>query len=429
MNLFISYSRDDSYFANGLLRELKKNPRFQVWIDSQIPGGQDWWDTILDAVDWCDCCIFIMSQRSVDSIYCEAEISYVLDWHKPILPLLHKACIVPRQLNENRVQYINVTSIYDPREVYVEVAAALVEVLQNIRDGDYAPPKQKPNRPPVPKNQIASDTQSIEIKEPKAPPKPKPKLDPTYFIPPPFEWIEIPAGKVTLGGNDGANGGYIKNATTFDVPAFAIAKYPITNRQFAKFIEASGYTNRNWWTPDGWKVREKEGWTEPRYWHESPWNTADHPVVGVTWYEAVAFCLWLSEVTGENIMLPTEQQWQRAAQADDGRAYPWGNDWGDRRCNNRVEPNVSASTTLVTQFEEGDEGTSPFGVADMAGNVWEWCLTNYETGRNDIYETNARILRGGSWNSDITILLLTTYRNFYSPDYEYNDFGFRLARS
>ena len=66
-------------------------------------------------------------------------------------------------------------------------------------------------------------------------------------------------------------------------------------------------------------------WSEPRFWNDSQWNGAQHPVVGVSWYEAVAFCLWLSDVTGERIMLPTEDQWQYAAQGDDGRTYPWGN--------------------------------------------------------------------------------------------------------
>jgi formylglycine-generating enzyme required for sulfatase activity len=89
-------------------------------------------------------------------------------------------------------------------------------------------------------------------------PKPKPRSKAYDLLPAPFDWCEIPAGKVTLipGDSDKENS-YLKSNTTFDVPAFAIAKYPVTNAQFAKFIEAGGYKTRKWWTADGWMTREK----------------------------------------------------------------------------------------------------------------------------------------------------------------------------
>src|SRR5690606_28098079 len=112
----------------------------------------------------------------------------------------------------------------------------------------------------------------------------------------PFDWNEIPK------------------------KGYSIAKYPVTNAQFAKFIDAGGYNTERWWTTEGWQKRAEgwhydDGWkasgtpwTEPRYWNDSKWNGATQPVVGVSWFEAVAFCLWLSETTGEKIMLPTEEQ-------------------------------------------------------------------------------------------------------------------------
>ena len=124
------------------------------------------------------------------------------------------------------------------------------------------------------------------------------------ILPAPFAWIEIPG----------------KN--------YALAKYPLTNAQYAPFIKAGGYKNKQWWTEAGWQTCQKEKWIEPRYWQDKDFNGADQPVVGVSWYEAVAYCLWLSEQTGQKIMLPTEEQWQYAAQGDDGREYPWGNEWG-----------------------------------------------------------------------------------------------------
>jgi formylglycine-generating enzyme required for sulfatase activity len=148
----------------------------------------------------------------------------------------------------------------------------------------------------------------------------------------------------------------------------------------------------------------------------------------VSWYEAVAFCLWLSEATGEKIMLPTEDQWQYAAQGDDGRAYPWGNDWDCKRCNNSVKPCASNVTKPVRHYE--GKGDSPFGVVDMAGNVWEWCLTDYNKKTNDINSiANKRVLRGGSWSRYNSDFLRCDYRGRNFPSHWGCHWGFRLALS
>jgi formylglycine-generating enzyme required for sulfatase activity len=135
-----------------------------------------------------------------------------------------------------------------------------------------------------------------------------------FTLPTPFAWVDIP-GK-----------------------SYSIARYPLTNAQYATFVEAGGYNQRQWWTDAGWDARlqglavdwskgeavaTSQRWTEPRYWNDGKFNPADHPVVGVSWYEALAFCRWLSDQLDEQVTLPTEDQWQYAAQGDDGRRYPW----------------------------------------------------------------------------------------------------------
>jgi formylglycine-generating enzyme required for sulfatase activity len=237
------------------------------------------------------------------------------------------------------------------------------------------------------------------------------------LLPAPFEMIPIPAGKVTL-----------ETGKTFDVPAFSIARYPVTNAHYRPFVSGGGYSEQRWWTRDGWAARQAGGWTQPRYWDDAKWNGDDDPVVGVSWYEAVAYCRWLSAQTGGQIALPTEQMWQRAAQGDKGWKYPWGNEWDGARCNNSVGQYNSDRTTPVTQYAGKDKGDSPFGVSDMAGNVWEWCITDYNTGDQDVNNRAAyRVLRGGAWNDDVADLFAAANRYGLSPVVRVNYFGFRFA--
>jgi formylglycine-generating enzyme required for sulfatase activity len=127
-------------------------------------------------------------------------------------------------------------------------------------------------------------------------------------------------------------------------------------------------------------------------------------------------------------MLPTQAQWRYAAQGDDGRHYPWGNEWDNTHCNHNVNRQGIGKTTPVQQFE--GRGDSPFGVVDMAGNVWEWCLTEYVGKKNDVNSTaTERVLHGGSWNS-------FNYGSFrcdnnlrHFPSYRDYGIGFRLSRT
>lgn len=237
-------------------------------------------------------------------------------------------------------------------------------------------------------------------------------------------WIEIPAGEVTL-----PSGGYLVQATTYRVAPFAVGRTPVTNEKYARFIAADGYEDRTWWCEAGWKLRQKKRWTMSRYWGGREWNEPDCPVVGVSWYEAMAYCRWLGAMQGETIRLPSEQQWQRAAQGDDGRPYPWGVEEPDeKRCNwgRHVD-----ETTPVTRYPSG---ASPYGVLDMSGNVWEWCLTGWTSGSEQAGD-EARLLRGGSWSSDSPLSLQVDHRHSGDPNtrldpgYRHNvTVGFRCVR-
>jgi len=251
-----------------------------------------------------------------------------------------------------------------------------------------------------------------------------------YLSQPLFEWIRIPSGNVTL-----RKGGYISEETIFDVPEFAISKYPITKAQYLIFVNLHGYAQDRFWTTNGLEFRGRNTLqtqrmlTQPQNWEHL--ENILHPITGVSWYEAIAFCNWLSELTGEIIRLPTEQQWQFVAQGNDNHLYPWGNEWDATRCNHNVDGKGIGTTTDVRHYENAtddrNDGRSPFGVVDMSGNVVEWCLTGYEMGSNTIEGSERRCGRGGSWSHDSKESFQTTYRREQIPDLRYNDWGFRIV--
>ncbi len=222
--------------------------------------------------------------------------------------------------------------------------------------------------------------------------------------------------------------------------AYAIGRYPVTNAEFARFIEDGGYNRREFWTKAGWKQKESDGWTQPRFWDNEKWNDPSQPVVGVSWYEAVAYCNWLATRTGKPYRLPTEAEWEKAARGTDGRRYPWGNRWEPQNCNNKG--NGPGRTTPVGQYPEGD---SPYGAGDMVGQVWEWCSSKYggmdakpkfgypyrpDDGREELDGDDTRILRGGSWYSDHPAAVCRCgFRTWNGPGSGNFSGGFRCART
>jgi formylglycine-generating enzyme required for sulfatase activity len=200
-------------------------------------------------------------------------------------------------------------------------------------------------------------------------------------------WCEVPAGDFIYQRDE------IRT-----LPTFFMAKYPITYKQFQAFITApDGFANATWWDgfhSDGLK-QQRSG---PRDQEFKYWN---HPRDRVSWYDAVAFCRWLSAhhagkngfVRSAEIRLPTEEEWEKAARGTDGRTYPYPGPF-DPTKGNTAESKIG-QTSAVGIFPEG---ASPYGVMDMSGNVWEWTATNFQIFKNhDVGTSYVRVLRGGSW--------------------------------
>jgi len=172
-----------------------------------------------------------------------------------------------------------------------------------------------------------------------------------------IEFVRIPTGEFLMGSDKGVD----KDADDHELPQHSVyldeywmGRYPVTVEQFAEYLKGADKERYR-----GWKKSNKE---------------PDHPAVEVSCHDAVALCKWLTQ-TVEGIKpapifrLPTEAEWEMAARGTDGRIYPWGNDWDPGRLNSKE--GGSGGTTPVGGYSP--RGDSPYGCADVEGNVWEWC--------------------------------------------------------
>ena len=313
-----------------------------------------------------------------------------------------------------------------------------------------------------------------------------------YLLPP---MVQIPAGTYPMGDDEGQYNDE-KPVHTVDLDAFEIGQFPVTNAEYALFIEAGGYEDEQWWDTDearAWRdgINTSEGqkslWREyrevlsdysiaqieevgsqlpynledtlqsrklddtdfehwlslkfpsgkrilfPEYWNDTRFNNPNQPVVGVTWFEARAYCRWLSVQTGKAYDLPSEAQFEAAARGTDGREYPYGSPFDVTR-SNTFESHIRR-TTPIGIFDNA----TPEGAFDLTGNAYTWTTSIYdqeqfpypyqaEDGRENISSNSRRVLRGGSWDYN-PYNARAAYRNNYPPNARSNGSGFVLVRA
>jgi formylglycine-generating enzyme required for sulfatase activity len=278
---------------------------------------------------------------------------------------------------------------------------------------------------------------------------------------PEMVWCAVPDGPFTMGSKKGD-----KDAWEGEVPQheersiiqpYWASRYAVTNAQFDAFVADGGYQDAQWleqcWTKAGRRWLEQGKIRGPER-YRSPFDLPNHPVVGVSWYEALAFCRWLTAKLQERsspqwlwcqgdieewlprpqrltVHLPTEAEWEKASRGTDKWRYPWGDDFDPAKCN--VGESGIGSTSAVGIFPAGD---SPYGCADMSGNVWEWCSSKwvgdykrYDQGvaeREDPEGERPRVVRGGSWFLDRG-LARCACRYWFVPGYRADLVGFRVV--
>ena len=231
---------------------------------------------------------------------------------------------------------------------------------------------------------------------------------------PKIDWCIVPGGEIALEGAPHKK----------QVDSFHIARFPITAAQYRAFLTAdNGWRNLEWWASDLYRDPEGDSYDVGRF--------GNHPAVYVSWFDAMAFCRWLSRRLGYTVRLPDEWEWQQAATGGDaGNGYPWGADWHPREEPYRANT-FESRLGAVTAVGMYPAGASPQGVLDMAGTVWEWCLNKYD--KVDVTESrdndfDRRVLRGGSWSNGRGVARCA-YRDRYVPLNRHDEVGFRVLCS
>jgi formylglycine-generating enzyme len=219
----------------------------------------------------------------------------------------------------------------------------------------------------------------------------------------------IPEGWFLMGCDTGRDDE--KPAHRVWVDAFELSAFQTTNAEYARFLTATSYT-------------------PPLLWNDPDFSQPQQPVAAVSWFDAVAYCQWLSRATNRRFRLPTEAEWERAARGGvEGELYPWGD----------TEP--EALPNYATRWKSGPEGVglyapNPFGLYNLGDNIHEWCADWYDAAYYAVSpERNPegppsgsrRASRGGSWRHHIKVTR-TAARSSIPPEFKYADYGFRVAR-
>jgi formylglycine-generating enzyme required for sulfatase activity len=395
--LFISYARKDVEFAQKLNTDLQRHGII-TWIDELgIRGGEDWPNRIATAIEGCKAMLVILSPHSVASRWVQRELAFADAKGKRVLPLLYKPCRLPAWFE---LRFGNVQRADFSRGSYETNLTELLVSIQQVLGLTVATP--------------------VPAAPPKPPVEPTPPDVLTITSPIHLELVHVPAGEFLMGSDPA------KDKDSYDdeqpqhrvyVSEFYIGKTPVTNVQYAAFVKAIQHE-----VPEHWRGGEV------------PSGKENHPVVYVSWDDAVAFCQWLSQETGKRFRLPTEAEWEKAARGADGRIYPWGNEWDETKLNS--EEAGPEDTTPVGQYSP--DGDSPYGATDMSGNVWEWCADWYD---EEEYQRRAkstvkdpqgpktgkdRVLRGGAFLYNAGFVRCA-FRFRRYPGRRWNYYGFRVV--
>jgi formylglycine-generating enzyme required for sulfatase activity len=461
-HIFISYSHKDTEYAHALAKHLQ-GMGFDIWIDERLDYGSQWPHELQKQLDTCSAFILIMSPRSYTSEWVQSELQRARRKMKPVFPLLLEG--------DEPWLSVESTQYYDVRgELYPD--AKFYTALKNVMSATPAGRTLKMpkgsgrakltnnstlqtgiligilgavlisflglaafllprllNRPINPTDTVSGPTgEGIVSEEPLSVSTtiPGPTQPPVIAKPGNDEMELVPAGEFTMGGDAEAERAdclahfesecqlnwftIVEPTHPVSVNSFYIDIYEVTNSLY-KVCEAEGVCE---------PPRSSRSQDHPDYYTNPRFD--NYPVINVDWYQAVTYCQWRAA------RLPTEAEWEKAARGRDGRRYPWGEGLDESLAN------FHWSVGDTTEAGDYEDGKSPYGLYDMAGNVWEWVSSldweypyDATDGRESAEDSGSRIMRGGGWGADGDISVSASFRFAYEPTHTNVDLGFRCA--
>ena len=455
-HIFISYSHIDKDYVHRLQEDLLRQG-FNVWIDDRIDYGTRWPKVIQDHLDDCDAFVVIISENSFESEWVQNEVTRAKRIGKPFFPLLLSGS---PWLSIESTQYVDVTNKELPPERFYERLSRVTprgehsehpaEETLTKHGPARSPEKEAPRfnirqwwwiilmvigmigigivlwingtfQPPVVLTPTDTSTLQPSATASSTPTKavtvtPAPSSSPSALSGQTMPMILIPAGDFIMGSNGGNDDE--KPVHNVYLDAYYIDKYKVTNVLYKACAEAQVCA----------PPKFNNSYLRPTYYGDARYD--DYPVIGVTWNMAKAYCEW------RGARLLTEAEWEKAARGTDARMYPWGDSIDQSRANynNNNDSNYIGDTSAVDAYPSG---VSPYGVFDMAGNVWEWVADIYDANyysasplANPLGPTSGpyRVIRGGSWDSD-AMSLRSARRSWNDPSSANIYIGFRCARN
>lgn len=398
--VFVSHSHHDNKYCREFVTVLRGRG-YQVWYDEHNLGWGALRATIEKEMPQCQHFIAIFSPDAVASDWVNAEIDAALDLLKEgvlqtITFVVARECVVPLLLRRwKRIEGANNAGM-----TALEAADRAAKILAS------ATTSASPSSTPVSSAPAPVATSSIPLSN-RCPPKlaqlgfvAKQHNSVAFIIPP---VCQVPAGEFQMGSNKRDDE---RPQHRVYLSAYAIARFPVTVAEYACFVEAG-----------------------QRQWNDWANQKLDHPVVYVSWDDAVAYAKWLAQLTGQPWRLPTEAEWEKAARWDVrtgvARLYPWGDTFDASRC-------ITSKESGITAVGSYPNGASPYGAEEMVSNIWAWTHSLYKPypytasdGREVSNSAEKRVLRGGSWIG-YAFDARTAYRGYVGP-VGLHYFGFRLA--
>jgi formylglycine-generating enzyme required for sulfatase activity len=381
-DVFFSYSHKDHGVVQKVFEDLKLRGVSSIWMDrSALEPGHDWKREVNKGIDECTCMVLFVSSSALESDEVQYEYTRAYQEDKEIIPLLLEP-FANDALPEivRKYQWVETS----PREIDLQspdYVSALVRLTKRLPRVEHVLPSM----------------------------------------------IKIPAGSCEIGERG--------EEFALELPDFWLGKTPVTVFEYACFVRAEGLKTSKYWREDTlkmWSAGPRDASWPSKQLYEFALEHPLQPMRGVAWYEAMAYCAWLSHITNHPFTLPSEAQWEKAARGTGGRTWAFGSSWNPHA--------ADVSSKDATRDRPRDCGNpasaSPYGCLDMAGGVWNWTLSAdlmrpyYEDGRGEqLADLGApRIIRGGSWRTG-PAKARTYHRESQKPipeDYRY-DIGFRVA--